>query len=211
MGNKINYRKVKEKDLEEIAKVHIVAFPDYFLTTFGKELILEFYKKFYENKNIFVVAEYDCEIIGFILGNNSTIPRKKFFRDNFLKICIRVFFQMLKGNSILWKGIISRLCFVKEAFRSKIKIDDKKDIKNSYRLLSIAIFPKYRGENIAFNMENYFVLSCIENNFSEIGLSVKNNNSRAIKFYKKCGYKIEKEEKNTICFSKTIRGEKNEK
>ena len=75
----IIYRLAEEKDLKEIALIHFLAFPDYFLTTFGKNLLYKFYESYLKNNQIFVVAEKENKVVGFILGNNSDISRKKFF------------------------------------------------------------------------------------------------------------------------------------
>lgn len=75
----INYRLATKKDIEEIARIHINEFSDYFLTVLGEKLVYSFYKSYYETNNILVVAEKNKEIIGFILGTDSSLAREKFF------------------------------------------------------------------------------------------------------------------------------------
>jgi len=205
----IIYRKVKKEDLNQIAKIHKEAFPDYFLTAFGEELLYEFYNQYFLNNNIFVVAEENNKIIGFILGNNSDIPRKKFFNENFYRISLKVIFELLKLNKNLWNGIFQRVFFVKEAiiskFRKNIKIEERIiQNKKSYRLLSIAVNPKVKGKNIAVEMEKYFCEELLKIGIEEVGLSVKKENIRAIKFYEKCGYFLEREEEKSKYFNKKL-------
>lgn len=127
----IIYRLAEEKDLKEIALIHFLAFPDYFLTTFGKNLLYKFYESYLKNNQIFVVAEKENKVVGFILGNNSDISRKKFFDENFSKITFKIILELLKGNKILWKGIFQRLFFIKEALFSKLNKNKKEFSKNT--------------------------------------------------------------------------------
>ena len=118
-------------------------------------------------------------------------------------------FELLKLNKNLWNGIFQRVFFVKEAiiskFRKNIKIEERIiQNKKSYRLLSIAVNPKVKGKNIAVEMEKYFCEELLKIGIEEVGLSVKKENIRAIKFYEKCGYFLEREEEKSKYFNKKL-------
>ena len=203
----INYRLATKKDIEEIARIHINEFSDYFLTVLGEKLVYSFYKSYYETNNILVVAEKNKEIIGFILGTDSSLAREKFFEENFNKIFWKLFKEFFKGNRVLWNGISRRLFFIKEAIA--VKLYGKNNIisrreTSSYRLLSIAIKSEEGESNIAYYIETFFCKQLLEKKIKRVGLSVKKDNERAISFYKKCGYGIEKEEETAIYFIKNI-------
>lgn len=203
----INYRLATKKDIEEIARININEFSDYFLTVLGEKLVYSFYKSYYETNNILVVAEKNKEIIGFILGTDSSLAREKFFKENFNKIFWKLFKEFFKGNKILWMGISRRLFFIKEAIIAKLhkkKNLISQKVSSSYRLLSIAIKREERGDNVAYQMENFFCKKLLEKGIRKIGLSVIKDNERAISFYKKCGYDIEKKEDDAIYFIKDI-------
>lgn len=53
-------------------------------------------------------------------------------------------------------------------------------------------------------MENFFCKKLLEKGIKKVGLSVIKDNERAISFYKKCGYNIEKKEDGVIYFIKDI-------
>lgn len=203
----VNYRLATREDLEEIAKIHINEFSEYFLSIMGEKLLYKFYQSYYETSNILVVAEKNKEIIGFILGTNTILGREKFFKENFRQIFWTLLKEFFKGNKILWKGISRRLFFIKEAIITKLckkrKLVSQK-ILSSYRLLSIAIKSEERGNNIAYKMEKFFCEKLLEKEIRRVGLSVKKDNERAISFYKKCNYNIEKEEEVSIYFIKNI-------
>ena len=204
----INYRLAIRDDLEKIAKIHINEFSEYFLSVLGEKLVCKFYESYYEEiDNILVITEKDEKVIGFILGTKSSLAREKFFKENFNKIFWKLFKEFFKGNKILWMGISRRLFFIKEAiiaklYKKKNLISQK--VSSSYRLLSIAIKREERGDNVAYQMENFFCKKLSEKGIRKIGLSVIKDNERAISFYKKCGYDIEKKEDDAIYFIKDI-------
>lgn len=203
------YRVAKKEDLKEISKIHIQEFDNYFLTTFGEKLVYKFYESYFLEKQILVVSEKDKEIVGFILGSNSSMPRKFFLQQNFYLISRAILKELFKGNTILWNGIFKRIFFIKEAvlakiFKEKELKNDPEEKAEGQRLLSIAIKKSYRGNNIAFQMEDFFCQLLLEQGIKEVGLSVKNNNKGAITFYKKCGYEVEKEEAESTYFIKKL-------
>lgn len=119
-------------------------------------------------------------------------------------------FELLKLNKNLWNGIFQRVFFIKEAIISKFRKNIKSEEriiqnKKSYRLLSIAVNPKIKGKNIAVEMEKYFCEELLKVGIEEVGLSVKKENIRAIKFYEKCEYLIEKNEKELIYYIKNLK------
>lgn len=202
----IKYREIKEDDLNQIVRIHKEAFPDYFLTAFGEELLYEFYNQYFLNNNVFVVAEKDKKIMGFILGNNSDIPRKNFFKKNFYKISLKIIIELLKLNKNLWAGIFQRIVLVREAIVVKIIKRDENDKVSSYKydLLSIAVDKDSKGNGVAFKLEEYFCSKLKQNGIKEIILAVKKENIQAIKFYEKCNYIYMKDEKKLKYYRKII-------
>lgn len=203
----INYRLATKDDLQAITNIHINEFSEYFLTVLGEKLVYKFYESYYENQNILVVAEKNKKVIGFILGTDNSQAREIFFKQNFNKIFWKLFKEFFKGNKILWKGISRRIFFIKEAIIARLSKKNNiasQKVSDSYRLLSIAIRSKERGNNIAFDMEAFFCRQLLEEKIKRVGLSVKKDNERAISFYKKCGYDIEKKEETAIYFIKNI-------
>jgi hypothetical protein len=203
----INYRLATKDDLQAITNIHINEFSEYFLTVLGEKLVYKFYESYYENQNILVVAEKNKKVIGFILGTDNSQAREIFFKQNFNKIFWKLFKEFFKGNKILWKGISRRIFFIKEAIFAKIlkkNIEASKRETSSYRLLSIAMKSDERGNNVAYNMEEFFCKKLMEKGIKKVGLSVKKDNERAISYYKKCGYAVEKEEEGAIYFIKNI-------
>lgn len=74
------------EEIQEIVKIHINAFPNFFLTSLGSDLLFELYRSFLETKNSGIyVAKIDYKIVGFVaFAEKSTaiyynILKKHFF------------------------------------------------------------------------------------------------------------------------------------
>ena len=62
------------RELQEIVKVHIDAFPNFFLTSLGDDLLFELYRSFLEVKNSGIyMAKIDNNIVGFIAFTERSI------------------------------------------------------------------------------------------------------------------------------------------
>jgi len=84
--------------------------------------------------------------------------------------------------------------------KNGVKTDVSSRSTVSCRLLSIAVHPDYRGQNIAGEFTKYFFKLLSRDGISRVGLSVHLDNMDAIKFYKKDGWKIECVTHNSIYF-----------
>ncbi len=61
--------------------------------------------------------------------------------------------------------------------------------KNETKLISIAISPKFQNKGIGSKLIEHLFEEIKENNLNQINLEVRENNKKAIKFYKKMGFK----------------------
>ena len=188
------FRQVQEKDLNTIVSVHQKCFPDYFLTTMGTKLLSKFYKEYYdENKELFIVAENDDDIVGFVMGYlTGSQARASFERKNRLLLIIKVIGRCL----IFDKEAILR---VKKKIQSFIKKQPTNtDQPKEATLLSICILPDYQGGKRAETLVRLFENALQKMNKHIYTLSVKNDNIRGIRFYEKVGFSVQKRtEKNT--------------
>lgn len=68
------------------------------------------------------------------------------------------------------------------------------------RLLSIAVLQPCRGTGASIELVNTFERIVISRGYESYGLSVHNDNYRAIKFYNKMGMTIENRDKKSIYY-----------
>ncbi|HBI03209.1 MAG TPA: hypothetical protein DDY49_04155 [Paenibacillaceae bacterium] len=213
-GTDIFYKQVKINELEGVVKTHQAAFKDYFLTNLGDKFLFRFYKEFLEDKDTIAIGAYVQEkLVGFILcSKNKNHVMDKFYQKNFWFIIRNVIIQTLKMNKIIISGLISRfklgIGVIKSLlFPNNIQPDaNNTEISTAHntRLLSIAVLPQYQGTGASKGMMSFFHNYLMEDNVNAVGLSVKKENTRAIKFYEKMGWQVEKKERNAIYFVKTF-------
>ena len=77
-------------------------------------------------------------------------------------------------------------------------------MKKSFHLLSIAISNEAKGKGIANILLDSFEKMLKEDNIKKYFLSVKKSNIRAIKFYKKHNFYIEKENETGMEMCKVL-------
>ena len=215
MSNKqVVLRNVSEIDVADIAFLHKKLFEDHLLGMMPVGLLKKFYNSFLYNENIFICAEIDNQIVGFVLGGlGGSIAKckKDFLHKNFIHF----------GLNILIRPRALRMV-LKTHFQKNTPPIDNQVVKKTarLRLLSIGVDNSYQGKGIAALIVKKFeetllerddlrkVLSdsSIENDsaFIQYGLSVHKTNIKAIRFYYKLGFMDEKETKNGLFLYKMI-------
>jgi ribosomal protein S18 acetylase RimI-like enzyme len=178
----IQYRFAKHLDLPQIAKIHKDQFPTHYLGQFSISLLEKFYQNLLDNECVFVVAEEDNCVLGFVLGGEW--PKISGFLNSFMR---KFFLRSLLESALrpsTWKKSIQKLISL---FRHKAQDPNNLDNIESYTLLSIATDKNAQGRGvgtgllIAFNNE-------MKKKTNRYYLSVQDENIRAISFYKKNGF-----------------------
>lgn len=198
----IIFRTATKEDLSQIADTHICCFPDYYISSLGKQLVEKYYLEFLKENDLFIIAEDNERVIGFCMGYliDNTHARERFMKNNFFALSGKLLVQCLSFNK---RAISKCLSFL----TSKLKKDESNSIeKHGGDLLSICVLEKYRGQGISIELVNRFENRLIENGQKEYWLSVYKTNQAAIKFYKKQGMKIESEDEEEYKFHKVIGG-----
>lgn len=206
----VKYRTLKTNDALNIAQLHVVAFPKYFLTELGIEFSRRYYKELIGQNELSIGAYTDHKLVGFIVGgSNVVLAISNFYRKNLLFCCWKITIAIIR-SSIVRKGIFKRISHILIAFQSIIKTN-KQDKKFSsaanisrLNLLSIAVHPEFMGSGIAEDMLKRFEENLSVKKIESYYLSTKKENKRAISFYKKAGMIIEKETKEFVYFRKMI-------
>ena len=118
---------------------------------------------------------------------NFTVRKEKEFLQNI-------------QSSILEKMF---LCEIKNKFENKIvgicSIEGINKIRIKHRVdLAITVLKNYWGNKIGEKLIDYAIEYCKSNSIKKIELTVRIDNERALKLYKKFGFEIEGEIKNFI-------------
>ena len=191
-------RNASENDLPKIAKLHIRCFPDSFSTQLGEKLLAKFYREYLKKvPELFLVAEANDEIVGICMGYycEDNAYQKNFLKRNFFMLGLRCIKLTLERNDRMLEKFGLRKPNKTDCTPQKDSHVDSKEkpaVEKSKcgDLLSICVREDYRGQGVSSNL-----VACYHNvlkkNVREVCiLSVKQNNNRAISFYKKMGYSI---------------------
>ncbi|WP_210151341.1 GNAT family N-acetyltransferase [Chryseobacterium scophthalmum] len=172
-------RNAKVDDLNKIVEIHLERFTNFFLTTLGKSFLKTFYKAFLKAPGILLVILDNNEIKGFAAGS----------RDN------RNFFRKLLKNNLLDFALSGvNILFTNPEALKRIFTNTKhsEEVSIAYaELLSIATVSNKQGYGkvLLDHFENDIILKNKEN--LPISLTTDyENNDKAVKFYKDCGYEI---------------------
>jgi ribosomal protein S18 acetylase RimI-like enzyme len=177
----INSSNIKIR-LEQIAKIHLLAYSsDHFTSGFGFDKLIQYNLRLIEASDLSVVAVDNNEVLGFIIaGENVAAGVSKFTRENRGWLML----QLVKRPSILLTKIISMI---------RIRINPTQPSKAKFRLLSISTTPGSQSKGVGKEMLHFFEQELLRRGVPYYGLSVKNMNRRAIKFYERHGFVKEKE------------------
>lgn len=182
----LKIRLATKSDLTEVAEIHKKQFSDHYLGQFSVKLLERFYNCFFSQDTIFIVSEANGVINGFIVGGKLSLINEctsLFIKNNIILYISEIFFR-----PHTWIKSVKK--FFDIILRRKVQCESL-DATMDFTLLSIAVAPNYLGRNVAKSMILYF--DEIMSNYTDAYfLSVRENNIRAIKFYLKMGFKIER-------------------
>jgi len=195
-------------DLDEIAKIHKESYPeDHFLNELGLFLINKFYKSFLKYPTIFLVCIKCKKICGFILGLESHILTKAkhdFIKENQRGLVVCVIHRIFSIKFIL-KFLPRFINLIKDLLYKRLKQrNTSTSSENFFILLSIAASNEVRGRGVANFLLDNFEKKLKEDDVKKYALSVRKSNLRAVKFYKKKNFYIEKENKTKIYMCKLL-------
>ena len=180
----INYRKSKVSDSNQIAKIHLKSFPNFFLTTLGYSFLKTYYRSCAKSKeaiSICAINQDDKKLLGFAVGClNSEGFNKRLIFSNSLEYSYRAILLLFTKPIALIR-----------LFKNLAKNSYKDDKGNYAELLSIGVSPDQNGFGIGQNLLTKFENKVREKGVNTITLTTDaDSNYNVLKFYKKSGYKV---------------------
>ncbi len=174
-------RAATRDDIPVIARIHKTQFAGHLLARYSLTLIERFYMAFLDEA-LFLVHEGEGGIDGFVVGAERRVCgmcRRAFVRASVLRSALET----------LWKPQLA-LGAIRQASRSFLPRRHAPHTSPPFRLLSIAVDPIAAGTGVAAALVWAFERS-IPGGFATYGLSVREGNVRAIRFYEKMGFRRE--------------------
>lgn len=201
-------RYANHKDLKGIAKIHKESYPeDHFLNELSLDLIANYYGSFLKYRAIFLVCVIGGRICGFLVGGEGYIlnkARNDFIKQNKCRLTLYVIARLFSMKFM--RGFLPR--FVNLVQNRLCKQLDKRDLSRSkvsyHGLFSIAVANEMKGKNLGKVLLDSFEDELRKMRVEKYVVSVRKNNLRAIKFYRKSGFCLQKETATDIRMYKTF-------
>lgn len=190
----MSIRPATETDLLAIARIHKDRFADHLLGRYSVGLLTEFYRAFLDG-TILLVHEDERGVDGFVLGGEAgrlAECRKAFLRANPARCLLETLCR-----PAIWAPAL------RQAGRLLLGRKTRTGSAESMRLLSIAVDRRASGQGVGCELIRAFEAE-LGDRWTSYGLSVKDHNTRAIAFYRKCGFEEEFRKDRTIYFRKNV-------
>jgi len=175
-----------------MAQCHIKSFPGRFMTEMGYHWLCALYAFFIKHRGSIcrVAVDADGKVVGLAVGGNPHI------RDEFLSTALFRYPHLIFWK-FLSKQLVRRVLLQELAgkLRRKRTAGNSSDTKapgaeiRSGNLLSICVLPGYKGTGVAGKLIESYQLACAAEGYERLTLSVLSENSRAVAFYKKHGWR----------------------
>jgi ribosomal protein S18 acetylase RimI-like enzyme len=175
-------------DLSGMVKCHITAFPGRFMTEMGPRWLYGLYRFFIRHPAgiSFVGVDSTDKTVGFAVGGKPHI-REQFLRIAIFRYSYLIFWKFFT-KSMVRNAILKELAKKLHLKCMSSSLEDSQQENSTARcsnLLSICVFPEYKGTGIAGRLIESFQAACAAKGYDTIELSVVTDNARAIAFYKK--------------------------
>ena len=195
--NKTNDDAVKVTQASEVhipgmAQCHIKSFPGRFMTEMGYHWLCALYRFFIKHRGGIcrIAVDANGKVIGLAAGGDPHI-REEFLRSALFHYPHLIFWKFLSKRTVrrvLLKELARRL----QKKRAVANSDDTKTqsaVIRSGNLLSICVLPDCEGTGVAGKLIESFQLVCKAEGYNRLTLSVLKQNSRAVAFYTKNGWR----------------------
>ncbi len=174
---------ILKSEINSAVKIHVAAFPDFFLTQLGDVFLRFYYESVLKHKQGILIGAYEAEkLIGFC----ATTQRSKSFN---LSLIINNFLQFsIVGVRLLFTNPKAIIRLLKNLTKSDSKVDDD----GAYaEILSVCVDPNQQGGGVGKKLLKAVEEELEKNKIVKLSLTTDYyNNENAINFYKSLNYNI---------------------
>jgi ribosomal protein S18 acetylase RimI-like enzyme len=183
-------------DVDAIADLHLLTFPGYFLSHFGRRFLRLFNALYLANENSHCIVAVDADrVIGFIAGTSDTIQHfSAFYRRKFVQIALVAAVGFLR-DPLIRRESVKRADHLRLAATALLRprpqplsVQEEESGQTPAQLLSIAVRPDHRGKGVAGRLTAFYISQLRRDRVCSVRLTVRSDNTRAIAFFKKDGW-----------------------
>lgn len=199
-------------DAATVATLHTRCFPDYFSTHAGEPILRRYYAHFAADPDAiaFVAESEQGEIEGMVTGATDDMAVfRRLFRQQGLVLGWNMMIQTFRSQKVRrrlsklrhWSRLAFRLIRKDSGVKVQPALNDAPT-----RLIVIAVTSKRRGAGIADRLTAAFCDEAERRGHPRVGLSVEKTNEAAIRFYRRVGWTLVRQQGESLLFE-FVRGE----
>lgn len=185
-----------EAYLSGIAEVHYGAYSkEHFTSCFNQDLLKKYYRVLIKSSDLSVVAVEGGVVVGFVVSGYS-VGRgvSQFIKDNRASV-IKVF---IRNPRFICEKAIAILTARLGRARASAPI-------SPFRLMSISVRSGTQSRGVGSALLSFFEKNLLASSVFEYGLSVRKKNKRAVEFYIRNGFSVQKETRDSLYFYKELK------
>lgn len=175
-------RKATVSDVPTVTAIHLITFPDFFLTSLGNKFLRELYSCFLSHPSgIFFVAEDRGKVVGFVAGTSSP---ETYFPE--IRKRRGLFFLL----SVIPAVLRNPMVVIRKLYKAVFYRGDKPvELGHGALLSSIGVMPAVLGNGVGRKLLEQFEIEAFSRGVGFVYLTTDEvGNERVNAFYCKCGY-----------------------
>lgn len=199
---------LQERDLVQVARIHLIAFPGSALAHLGTGAVEHYYRWLLLGPHhAFCVGAFiEGSLVGFCFGGKFRGAMSGFLKKNRWYLLGQVLTHpSLVFNPFYFQRLQEGLHSLRHARRyTKATIGERRRKKNSFTLLAIATDPQWQKKGVGEALMRRAEAFALEQGYQEMGLSVHTGNSAALGFYHTLGWRVKHKDGENIIMIKTL-------
>lgn len=195
-------RPLTSNDIEEITRVHLLAFPDAAMSKMGQPIVAHYYRWQFEAPHKLVALGYfeGPVLAGFCFAGIFYGAVGGFVKRYKRLLIVAI---LKKPWLIFDSDVRQRLATgVKILFRKKRQAPSSRS--KAFSILSIAVDPEIQGKGIGRKLVAATEVVCKDWHYSRIHLTVHERNVQAVEFYRRLGFSVEKAHQGELEMNKEL-------
>jgi len=193
----IRIKQAELSDIDGMAHCHITCFPELFTNHMGLPFARSFYKTYLSRTDglaFVAVDQTSKQVVGLIAGGHPDI-RYNFLRRAGIRFLGTLLFKCLVDRVVRAK-LINQLAKLLGLNRASDTTDDVfqqrpcETEENGVLLQVICVLDEYRRMGVGKKLIQAFECACQQSGCGTLNLNVASNNTAAIAFYRKLGWKV---------------------
>jgi ribosomal protein S18 acetylase RimI-like enzyme len=182
-ADNVSLRIASESDLDLVVRIHETAFPKFFLTALGADVLRLYYRSVIEYRgSIFLVASVNGTTTGFVAGFTDPAGFYRHLRSRRVELGLAIAARLLSRPQLLPRVLLD----YRRTGRRATSL-----VPRASELASLAVLPQNEGQGIGSALVKAFIRGCVAQGVHSIVLTTDAvANDRVNRFYLRSGFRL---------------------